>query len=744
MNKSQTAWLAAGVSILALSSAWGQTAPPAPEAIDLPSINVEAPSPFETQTSAPGGSGGLIVVPDAFAPVTVMTRDEIVRSTARTLGDLLAVRPGISSSSFAPGVASRPVIRGLDNNRVRIQENGIGIHDASTLGEDHAVPLDPFAARQVEVVRGPATLRWGSQAIGGVVNVTNNRIPTALPPRGMNVELEGGYSSVDRGADGGIWADFGHGNVAIHADAFGRNASAYGIPSYPYLFPDDHAPTATDGRQPNSFAKSHGQSLGGTYFFDGGFVGAAISSYRSLYGIPGQEGAEEKARIDMRQTRFTAKGEFRPQSSILDTVRFWLGGSDYHHNELASHDGGEEIHQTFTNRAWEGRTEFQFVPYDLSWATLNTAFGIQASHQRLTASSEDGGLFDPNRTASVAAFLFNEFDFRQGTRFQLAGRVEHVRVDGTMPDLFVNPDVAINRNLRFTPASVSAGLLQDLPMGLVASLTAQHVERAPRAAELFSRGGHHATGTFDVGNPNLGIESAQTIEFGLKRAEGPLRFDASVYHTRFNGFIYRRLTDQFCREDFASCHSHAHHDDHDDDHDDDHGHHHEEEHGHGHGHESRQALYTQRDARFTGAEIAAQLDVAPLGSGMFGIDGMYDIVRARFSDGSVVPRLPAQRFGGGIWWRSNEWFARIGAIHALKQSKIADEETPTSAYTLLKAELSYTTTLRHSGYGVPQEITLGIVGDNLLDADVRNHVSFRKDDVLQPGRTVRVFARTRF
>ena len=217
-------------------------------------------------------------------------------------------------------------------------------------------------------------------------------------------------------------------------------------------------------------------------------------------------------------------------------------------------------------------------------------------------------------------------------------------------------------------------------MGLVASLTAQHVERAPRAPELFSRGSHHATGTFDVGNPNLGIELAQSIEFGLKRAEGPLRFDASVYHSRFSGFIYRRLTDQFCADDFASCHRTTS--------------------GHGERRLTRtwsrpwrqlqQALYTQRDANFTGAEIAAQLDVAPLGSGMFGIDGMYDIVRARFADGSVVPRLPPQRFGGGIWWRDHEWFARVGALHALAQTKIAAEETPTDSYTLLKAELSYT------------------------------------------------------
>ncbi len=707
--------LAAGISAAALSAAQGQT-------LELPQITVEAPSPILRQTPAPLAPGSLIVVPDAFAPVTVVTEEDIARSPGQTLGDLLGSRPGISSSSFAPGSASRPVIRGLDNYRVRIQENGLGAHGVSEIGEDHAVPVDPLAAQRIEVIRGPATLRYGSPAIGGVVSVTNNRIPDRMPQRPLSFEARGGVSSVDRGVDGAALLDIGSGRFAIHADMFGRGASDYRIPTYPYLFPEDPPPVITDGRQPNSSLRASGQSMGGSYFFDGGFVGLAVTNYSSFYRTPGEEPTEHNTRLDVKQTKVQSKGEFRPQSSAVDVVRFWFGASNYRHYERADEGGFDGIQQTFTNREQEGRVEVQLTPFATRFGTLTTAIGAQGGHQRLTAPGAEGGLFDPNRTRTIAGFVFNEFDFGQGTRAQLAGRIEHVNITGSVPDLFVDPDAAIARNLGYTPKSVSAGLLQNLPMGLVASVTGQYVERAPRAPELLSRGIHEATETFDIGNPNLGIERAQTIEFGLKRAQGAFRFDAAVYHTRFRGFIYRRLTGETCDEDFASCSSVG-----------------------GPGGELNEAIYDQRNANFTGAEIAAQLDVAPIGNGMFGVDGQYDIVRARFDDGSSVPRLPPQRFGGGLWWRSAEWFARVGALHGLAQTRIGENETPTASFTLLKAELSHTRKFGNSrAFGTPQEMTVGIVGDNLLDEDVRNHVSFRKDQVLLPGRNIRAFAKVKF
>ncbi len=687
------------------------------QTMQLPQITVHAPSPIR-RAPADVPAGTLIVMPDSFAPVTVVTPEEIDRSTARTLGDLLSTRPGISASGFAPGAASRPVIRGLDNYRVRIQENGIGSHDVSEIGEDHGVPIDPLAAQQVEVVRGPATLRWGSQAIGGVVNVTNNRIPDAVPLHGFSGETKGAWSSVDSGSEGSVLLDAGKGNVAFHADAYARGASDYRIPGYPYRFPPNPAP-AVNGRQPNSAMRADGQSVGGSTIFQGGFVGVAISRFASFYRVPGIEPTETGTRIDMTQTKIASKGEFRPQSAAVDAVRFWLGATDYKHDELANEGGFDGVQQTFTNRELEGRVEVQLAPFDLRWATLTTAFGMQAGNQRLTAHGIGGGLFDPNRTTSVAGFVFNELRFTDTLKMQAAARVEHVKVSGSSPDIFVDPDTGLARNLGYTPVSGSLGLLKALPGGLVASLTAQYVERAPRAPELLSRGVHEATGTFDIGSPTLGIEAARTVEIGLKRANGPLRFDASAFYTQYRGFIFRRLTGETCDGDFASCTPI------------------------GAGMELRQAIYAQRDATFTGGEIAAQLDVAPLGGGMLGIDAQYDMVRGRFADGTPVPRLTPQRIGGGLWWRDAAWFARVGLVHGFAQNNVADNETATPGHDLLKAEISRTHKFKDGSAG-PRAITLGVAGDNLLDRDVRNHVSFKKDEVLMPGRTVRAFAKVLF
>jgi iron complex outermembrane recepter protein len=245
--------------------------------------------------------------------VTVVTQSDIEASTASSIGDLVGTRPGISASTFAPGAASRPIIRGLDNYRVRIQENGIGTHDLSTLGDDHAVPLDPLAIDQVEVIRGPATLRWGSQAIGGVVNAINNRIPTT-------------YTAAS--------TDAAHANFALHVDGFARDARDYRIPG---------------GRQENSAARSRGGSVGGSLFFNGGFIGMSISHIDSLYHVPGEH-ADEKTRIDLEQTKLHIKGEFTADGPIVDKVRFWFGSTNYYHEEIEDDAGVPEVHATFKNR----------------------------------------------------------------------------------------------------------------------------------------------------------------------------------------------------------------------------------------------------------------------------------------------------------------------------------------------------------------------------------------------------------
>ncbi len=206
---------------------------PSPQA---PSAAAPAsPQPPTTQPSAavvaesepPPGS--IIVVDDAFVPITVATDREVLATAGPTITDTLGQKPGIIGSTFAPG-ANRPVVRGLDTYRVRTQENGVGSHDVAALSEDHGVPIDPFSAERIEVVRGPATLRYGSQAIGGVVSVENNRIPMFIPPKGFTAEVKGGLNSVDMGRDGAMQVTAGAGNFAVHVDTFRRRNFDYDTP----------------------------------------------------------------------------------------------------------------------------------------------------------------------------------------------------------------------------------------------------------------------------------------------------------------------------------------------------------------------------------------------------------------------------------------------------------------------------------------------------------------------------------
>jgi iron complex outermembrane receptor protein len=759
----------------------------AQQTLNLPQINVTAPSPIvrrrpparpapaATTTAAPAApaqvplQGALPIVTDQFATVTVMPREEIQRTPGSTLGDVLFAKPGITGSSFAPGAASRPIIRGLDVNRVGILENGVGGGGVSDLGEDHFVPVNPLASDQIEVIRGPATLRYGSQSIGGVVSSTNNRIPDALscgpfsplspspgiykaPPlsadqRGCtSVEGRAAVSSVDNGAEGGVLLDTGAGNFAFHADAFGHRTDNYRVPSYPYLVPPDPAelPFATqpggfNGRQPNSWTRSNEEAVGGSYLFQGGFAGIAYTRNENLYAIPGVDGEGHGTRIDAHQDKLTGKGEYRPSASGIDAIRYWWGYTDYKHNEIGFADAADPttdgIRQTFTNKDMEGRAEVQFMPVNLRFAELTTAVGVQGGHQRLTAPSPDevgspiNGLFDPNMNSRVASYIFNEFKFSESTKAQVAGRIEHVNLSGmtpaSIPDLFTDTSAigpATSRNPNYTPKSASVGLLQNLPWDLVGSVTAQYVERAPKPAELFSRGGHDATATFDIGDPNLKIEIAKSIEVGLRRAKGPFRFEATAYYTKFDGFIFRRLTGNTC-DGSSSCVAP----------------------GDPAGpFELREAIYSQRDATFRGGEFQFQWDTLPMWRGFWGVDGQYDIVRATFADGTNVPRIPPQRIGGGVYFRNAEWFGRISLLHAFAQNDIAIiGETPTPGYDLLRVEISHTKELKNDPSGI-KKVTVGVVGNNLLNDDIRNHVSYTKDQVLMPGAGARLFASVKY
>ncbi len=735
IQASAGAVIAAGLVCLGATAASAQT--------QLPGIVVSTPSPVvrqptrpasvAAQTTAPSGPpaaasvvdagevpppGTLLIADDAFVPVTIVTDRELLANPGPTIADTLSQKPGIVGSTFAPG-SNRPVIRGLDTYRVRVQENGIGSHDVAALSEDHAVPIDPFAAERVEVVRGPATLRYGSQAIGGVVSVENNRIPMFIPPRGFMAELKGGLNSVDKGRDGAFQVTAGAGNVAVHADAFRRRTFDYDTPQ---------------GVQPNTFVDAKGLSLGSSWIWADGFFGVAWTRYQSLYGIPGEEAEEARPRIDLIQDKLTAKGEWRVRDHGIDAIRLWLGSSRYAHNEVVreGHGHGHEeegdhedegpaldiIGTRFTNREHEARAEAQHLPIPTAFGELRGAAGVQVGRKQVRGFGVEepvDGLIDPAaRQSMVAGFIFEELEVTRRLRLQAAGRIEGNKADGTTVEDPLVTTEAERFTRDFTPLSGSVGLLYELPLGVVARLTAQHTERAPDVGELFSKGVHEATGTFEIGNPNLNVEKANTAELGFKRSQGHFRFDASVFHTVYDGFIFKSFTGRQCDDTLDTC---------------------------GAGEELDELVFAQRDAKFTGAELGAELDIARLGRGIWGVSGQYDFVRASFAGGDNVPRIPPHRVGAGLYYRDPAWLARVFTLHAFRQDDVSlldARDTPTNGYTLLNAELAYTFKTGRED-DIASQMTIGVKGENLLDDDVRNHVSFKKDEVLQPGRTIRLF-----
>jgi iron complex outermembrane receptor protein len=678
-------------------------------AVELPPIFVSAASPIGQSEPARSFSepGTLIVVDRAYGSVTIVPRAEIELGQYKTLGDALMSKPGISGTTFAPGAANRPIIRGLDNMRVRIQENGVDVGDVSALGEDHPVPIDPLAAQEIEVVRGPATLRFGSEAIGGVVSVTNNRLPTFIPTNGFSAITMTGTSSVDSGIDHVSEFDAGAGNFAVHADVVARAGQDYAIPG---------------GMQANSAANRQAVSLGGGYVFDNGFASVGFSNFATTYHIPGGFAAEAKTRIRARQDKVMARGEVRSSSELVAALRYWLVASDYAHDEIGlDEEGVDGVRATFKAREQELRAEAQQTTFQTPFGPLNGAVGVQVGNRSIATSGEAGTLLAPTLRRTLASYIFEELSFTNSTRVQAAARIEYDSVGGVaaaFPPNFLPPpdEPATTPTVRtFLPVSASLGLQQDLPWEMVASLSGLFVQRGPSAPELYSMGAHDATATFEIGDPYLTKETGKTVELGLRRANGPLRFDAAAYYTRFDGFIFKNLTGATCDDRFASC---------------------------GSGTELLQVVYSQQNAMFYGGEVALQYDVLPIGVGSLAVDAQYDYVRARFADGTNVPRIPPMRVGGGLSYRDDIWFARIGILHAFAQNLTAPYETTTAGYDNLRTELAFRQQLA-PGSGVA-EIRFGIVGDNLLNDDIRNSASFKKNEILLPGRGIRAHIALRF
>ena len=468
---------------------------------------------------------------------------------------------------------------------------------------------------------------------------------------------------------------------------------------------------------------SEGQAVGGSYIFDTGFMGLSFQNTAMTYFIPGDASAQVKNHITLRQQKWAGRGEFRVGEAGIDTIRYWLGYTDYKHEEANGLGLQREVGSTFVNREFESRVEVSHLPIDTAFGELRGAAGIQFGTRALSVAGGGEELLSPAKAQNVAAFLFEELQISQALRAQAAIRIEQTTINGTgarfpanlLPPPGAPTTFAVDRS--FMPVSASAGLLYDLPYDMVARATIQHVERSPDPIELFYKGPHDTPRTFEIGDPNMQLEQANTAEIGLKRARGDTRFEVSAYYTKFQNYIFKNFTGIRCGATFATCGQP--------------------------GATFDQIVYSQRDATFIGGEVQIEHDLAKVWGGVWGVEAQYDLVRATFNDGSAVPKIPPQRLGGGIYFRNDDWSARVNLLHAFAQNRFGDFETPTPGYNLLNAELSHRIRVAVGG-GRTVETTLGLKGENLLDDRIRFHQSYKKDEVLQPGRNIRIFASTKF
>ncbi|TNE41922.1 MAG: TonB-dependent receptor [Alphaproteobacteria bacterium] len=648
--------------------------------------------------------------------IHAMNADDITRASAASIGELLQNQPGVTSSSFAPG-ASRPIIRGLDSFRVRVLENGAGAQDVSALSEDHGIPLDPLSAQRIEIIRGPAVLRYGSAAIGGAVSVLNDRVPTKIEaPLAGTLSLAA--SPQDDSYEIGLLLDGGTRHYGWHLDAYKREANDYEIPTAP-------------GKQPNSAIASQGFAIGGARLLDTGHIGLAWSHFESDYGIPASlttPAAHGDIALDISQDKLQLSGSGDLATLLSDRLQFEGAYSEYTHHEIESATG--DIGSTFKNN----ETEFRLELLHEDRGRFSGAIGLQMRDRSLAARGEGGQLLAPAEMTSFALFFYEDISLRERVNLELGARIEHTELKGTgvMPPTPEGVTLALPLDTYgarvtpdYTPASFSAGLVYRHPEGtfegINAGLTWQYAERAPDILELFAKGPHEASETFEIGLPTARIEIARSLEFNIRREESEahaLSFDMSIYRTEFDDFLYKYETGFVCGDDFDTCGTPG---------------------EPGVEEELKQIVYSQQDATFKGLEASLAWRALNWGSGALSLGLRADQVRAQFDDGTNLPRIPVRRYGASLKLSEGPMQARVAVLRAESPKHLALDETTTPGYVNLTADLSYRLELA-SG----KEVLLGISGDNLLDDALRNHTSLRKEEVLQPGRRVKLFIRSTF
>ena len=609
----------------------------------------------------------------AVQPGVVLTRDTLVRERAASLGDTLTSQAGIQSSSFGPG-ASRPIIRGLDGPRIKTTENGVGSADVSTISPDHAVSSETLGARQIEILRGPATLLYGSGAIGGLVNVVTDRIPQSHTER-TRLLGDARFSTAEKTRDMGAQLRTSAGPLAFTGEFSDRKTS--------------DVETANSGRLANSDTASRNASAGASFITANGFVGVGVSRFGSIYGIP----SPDATRIDLARDRIDALGEFSNVMG-LERVRFSASNNRYEHAEIES-DGN--VGTVFSNRSTVARFDLQTRPV----AGWRTVVGADIESSKFSAVGEET-IVPLTQTRSHAVFAVTERALGPG-RVEMGARIE--RVVHTPDEASAQP----RRSFSLGNASVGYQWQLSNDSALTASFT--HAERAPAIEELYSNGAHIATLTYDVGNASLARERSQNLDLSYKLQRGAWRVNASLFRNTVKGFVYGASVDENNDGVADRVNEEGEIED---------------------GAELLKREFRNVDARFTGAELSAAF--APMDG--FGFAVMADTVRGVITsaNGGNLPRMSPSRVGGKLTWRggtANAWYVDLGATHTFAQNNVASFETRTAGFTRVDATARYRWAL-----GANRHADFYVVGKNLSNRDMRVHTSFLKDFAPLAGRSV--------
>jgi iron complex outermembrane recepter protein len=654
------------------------------------------------------------------AATTVLSGRALQSSRAPTLGETLSREVGISATAFGPG-SSRPIIRGLGGDRIRILENGSATLDASVTSPDHAVSVEPFLVERIEVVRGPASLLHGSSAVGGVVNVITHRIEDSLPERGISGEFEVRYGSgANERAGGGVVDTVlhrrGDAGLVLHLDGFRRRAGDLEIGGFAESARlraeeaeeakehGEEPPEEISGRIPNTSLSSDGGAAGLSWVSPRLNLGAVFSAFDSNYGIPAgahahghdhEEAADvaragdeeehghgdENVRIDLRQRRVDVHGEWRSTDAALRSVRFKFGHADYRHVELE----GEEVGTRFANTGYDARLEGVHAPL----AGFEGAVGVQVTRSEFDAVGEEA--FVPSSlTRGRAVFLFEETSTGP-VRWQAGARHER-------QEITLRSGAAARAE---STLSAGAGLVWTLDSASSFALSLSRTERAPNAQELYSNGPHAGTGAYEIGDATLRAEESLGIEASYRRRAGFVTGVVSVFQNRFDGHIAEFPTGQ--EEDGLEVYR-----------------------------------YEQRDATFRGAEIEGIFHLHEGGRHRFDLRVGADTVRAKDADGGALPRIPPFKARASLDWSSGGFAVGVNVLRAARQSRVTEDEEPTDGYTLVGFDAGYRVEVGALAYD------FFLVGRNLTNAEARVHTSFLKEVAPLGGRSLTAGVRLAF